>query len=294
MDLKELIAFKTIIEEGTFSKAAEKLHYAQSTITNQVQRLEKELGIKLFKREWNAELTEAGRIYANEVDLLIRHWNLVREKAASLQEDEVGNIRIGIIEILTDRILPVAIKEFTSYKPKVNCDFIVGNTDTLSKALLTNHALDFAFSGEPVDMAGLHFDPLCQEEISFIVDAAHPLAKKDRIELTDLFSYTLVTGGSSCLYRLQLEREFSAYSTTPFFHSVSQISAIPTIIRQTAFIGVVLSSTFLPNGTGRIQVGLKNPKIPIGVLRRRNSDFTCQTKQLLLQCFKEEIANVYN
>lgn len=48
MDLKELITFQTILRQGTFSKAAESLHYAQSTITNQIQRLEKELGISLF------------------------------------------------------------------------------------------------------------------------------------------------------------------------------------------------------------------------------------------------------
>jgi LysR family transcriptional regulator, regulator of the ytmI operon len=293
MDLKELKAFRTIIEEGTFSKAAEKLHYAQSTITNQIQRLEKELGIQLFKRGWDAELTEAGKIYAKEVEMLINHWNLVAEKAANLQKEEIGNIYIGITEVLTEKVLPNAIKKFSDYKPKVGCHFIIGNTDTLSKTLIADDSLDFVCSGEPTDMTGLHFDSLYQEEISFIVSSKHLLSQKEHLELMDILSYPFVTGGSSCLYRLQLEREFSAHLATPFFHSVSQISAIPAIIKQTDFIGVVLLSTSLPDGVVKIPVKLENPFLPIGILSRRNVKYISQSRQLFLNCLKEEITNVY-
>jgi len=64
MNLKELITFQTIVREGTFAKAADKLHYAQSTITSQIQRVEKEMGVQLFRRNWEAELTDAGRLFA--------------------------------------------------------------------------------------------------------------------------------------------------------------------------------------------------------------------------------------
>lgn len=289
MDLKELKAFRTIIEEGTFSKAAKKLDYAQSTITNQIQRLEKELGIQLFKRGWDAELTEAGKIYAKEVGALIEHWNLVSEKAADLRKEERGNIVIGVTEILTEKVLPNTIRKFSNHKPKVGCHFIVGSTDTLAKALMADDSLDFVCSGEPTDLKGLHFDSLYQEEISFIVNSNHILLKQKNLELMDILSYTFVTGGSSCLYRLQLEREISTYLTTSFFHSVSQISAIPTIIQQTDFIGVVLSSTALPDGIVRIPVRLKNPYLPIGILSRGNTNYISQYKQLFLNCLKEEL-----
>lgn len=85
MDLKELTTFRTIIEEGTFSKAAAKLNYAQSTVTSQIQRLEKELGFQLFKRGWDAELTSPGKLYAEEIDGLIQHWNFVMDQAKSLK-----------------------------------------------------------------------------------------------------------------------------------------------------------------------------------------------------------------
>jgi len=293
MDLKELKAFHTIIEEGTFSKAAEKLHYAQSTITNQIQRLEKELGIQLFKRGWEAELTEAGKIYAKEVEMLIDHWNRVAEKAANLQKEEIGNIYIGMTEVLTEKILSNAIKKFSTYKPRIGCHFMIGNTDTLSKKLKTDDSLDFVCSGEPTDMAGLHFESLYQEEISFIVRSKHFLTQNKNLELVDMLAYPFVTGGSSCLYKLQLEREFSSHLITPFFHSISQISAIPEVIQQTDFIGVVLLSTPLPDGVVKIPVKLKNPFLPIGILSRRNTKYLSESRQLFLNCIKEEITNTY-
>ena len=55
MDLKELKSFQAILKEGSFSKAAQKLNYAQSTVTTQIQKLEKEIGFSLFYRglKWN-------------------------------------------------------------------------------------------------------------------------------------------------------------------------------------------------------------------------------------------------
>ncbi|MBC2180615.1 LysR family transcriptional regulator [Listeria booriae] len=287
MDLKELITFRTIVEEGTFSKAAEKLHYSQSTVTNQIQRLEKELGIVLFKRGWNSELTESGKIYANEVNMLINHWNLAIEKAADLKEEEIGMLRIGVIESLSDLVLANTMKRFNAHKPHVSCHITVGNTDILSRLLVDEEALDFVISGEPEDLAGLHHEHLYSESIQFIVNQEHELARKLDLGIKDLLSYTLVTGGPNCLYRLQLEREFAKREMTPFFHSISQISAIPAIISETDFVGVVLSSTVIPDGVVRISIPLENQLLSIGVLRRRNRDFLSGVKLLFLDCLKE-------
>lgn len=138
MDLKELTTFQTILQEGNFSKAAAKLNYAQSTITNQVQRLEKELGIKLFKRGWDSELTAAGQIVATEIDKLIQHWNYVAEQAKALQKEEIGTLSIGGLESLTEQVLPNSLKRFRDYKPNVSCHFVIGNTASLSRSLLQN------------------------------------------------------------------------------------------------------------------------------------------------------------
>ena len=99
MELKELIAFKTILEEGTFSKAAETLHYAQSTVTMQIQRLEKEIGFPLFDRTADMRLTDAGILFSQEIDNLLTHWYEVINYSKALEKMKLGRLQSGQLKL---------------------------------------------------------------------------------------------------------------------------------------------------------------------------------------------------
>ncbi|ADO55762.1 LysR family transcriptional regulator [Paenibacillus polymyxa] len=288
MDLKELTTFRTIIEEGTFSKAAAKLNYAQSTVTNQIQRLEKELGFQLFKRGWDAELTASGKIYAEEVDELIQHWNFVMDQARSLKKEEIGTLHIGVIETVATTVLPLILRQFRKHKPNITCHFTVGNTDTLSKALVDG-TLDFAISGEPHSVPSLHFEPLYHEQIAFIVSRSHPFAAKNGLQLEDLYEYPLIVGGKNCLYHLRLEKELSGFPSMPFFYSVSQISSIPSFVNTIPSVGVVLSSMPLQKDLVTIPLQLTDPNIPIGLLQNNQQpQYLTSARRLFMQLVKEQ------
>lgn len=291
MDLKELIAFQTIVQEGTFSRAAEKLNYAQSTITNQIQRLEKELGIQLFKRGWDVELTEAGRRFASEIQSLIAHWNHVADLARDLQQDEVGELRVGGIESAIDGVLPAALRKFGEQKPRMDCHVVAGNTEFLAQALVRDE-LDFAICGEPSDPAAFRFEALYREEMIFVADRLHPLHGQDTVNsasFEDLLRYPIVAGGSTCLYALQFAKRLSRYAITPpVQHTVSRISAIPRYVQHTQAVGVVLASTPLIPEVGRIGATVDMPPIPVGLLQlREREDAVTGSQRLLAQLVKE-------
>ncbi|MHA6481684.1 LysR family transcriptional regulator [Paenibacillus sp. strain BS8-2] len=289
MDLKELTAFQTILQEGTFSRAAEKLKYAQSTITNQIQRLEKEIGIQLFKRGWEAELTSAGQLFATEVDKLIRHWNDVTEMARAIEQDEVGSLRMGIIEPLMQSVLPDSVRRFHQSKPRIDCQIQMGNTELLSQALRQNE-LDFAICGEPGDPTAFYFEPLYKESVTFVADRNHPLFIRDQVTFKHILDYSLISGGRTCLYYLELAKHLSRYETTLLIHSVNQISAIPYFVQKTTAVGVVLDSTPLPTETQRINVDWEGALIPIGLLQWKGQDHaSSSSKQLLMQILKEQL-----
>ncbi|WP_341278683.1 LysR family transcriptional regulator [Paenibacillus sp. FSL H8-0537] len=289
MDLKELTTFQTIVQEGNFSKAALKLHYAQSTVTSQVQRLEKELGIQLFNRGWDAELTAAGQLFAAEVDKLIGHWHYVAEQAKALQQEEIGTVSIGALESLAKQVLPASLRRFQELKPRVSCHFVIGNTDTLSRAVLQG-SLDFAICGEPADSAAFRFEPLFEESIAFVATNDHPLASRKGIDFAELLAYPLLIGGATCLYYLRLSKQFSRYDNAPLLHTISQISAIPAFIQQTAAIGVVLASTQLAPNLVALDVQLKDASIPIGLLQLRNEAYASTSKHQLMRFIKEELS----
>ncbi|GGF86410.1 LysR family transcriptional regulator [Paenibacillus albidus] len=288
MDLKELTAFRTIIQEGTFAKAAAKLNYAQSTITNQIQRLEKELGIQLFKRGWEAELTDAGRMFASEVDKLIQHWNYAAEQARALQRDEIGTITIGGLESWAGHVLPGVLHRFREQKPQISCHIVIGNTDSLSRAVLQKQ-LDFAICGEPAELSSFHFEPLYNEKIAFIVPANHPLDKIAGISLEDLLDYPMVAGGQTCLYYLRLTRQLSRFTKAPFLYTVSQISTIPGFVRELDFVGVVLDSTHLPEGVVKIGVDMYDSTIPVGLLQLRKDEYIPASRSLLMDYIRDGV-----
>lgn len=287
MDLKELMAFKTILQEGTFSKAAEKLNYAQSTITNQIQRLEKEWGVQLFKRGWDAELTPAGRILAAEIDGLLEHWAFVSDQAKAIEQEELGTIRIGVIESMLERLVPQAWGRFRKLKPRMTCEFISGNTDTLVDLLKVGQ-LDFALCGEPMDASLFHFEVLDLEQIAFIVDEHHPLAQRRTVAFTEVLEYPCIVGGRTCLYYLQLSKQLSREKMYPSLHTVTPISAIPGFVRNSDCIGIVLDSTSLIQGVRRMHVHFKDKGLPVGVLQLRNHDYLPASRSLLLRLIREE------
>ncbi|KJD44625.1 LysR family transcriptional regulator [Paenibacillus terrae] len=287
MDLKELTTFRTIIEEGTFSKAAAKLNYAQSTVTSQIQRLEKELGFQLFKRGWDAELTAPGKVYAEEVNGLIQHWNYVLDQAKSLKKEEIGTLHIGVIETVAASVLPAVLLQFREHKPNMTCHFTVGNTDTLSNALMDN-TLDFAICGEPHSVPALHFEPVYHEQIAFIVSRDHPFAAKSELHLEDLYEYPLIVGGKNCLYHIRLEKELSRFPSMPFFYTVSQISSIPSFVKTIPSVGVVLSSLPLPDDLVTLPLQLTDPNIPIGLLQsNQHQQYMSSARKLFMQLVKE-------
>lgn len=106
MEIKELKTFKMIVQEGTFSLAAKKLNYAQSTVTTHIKKLENELGFLLFERGWDARLTEEGILFAEEVDNLLMHWNYSISQAQRISNEEKGTLRIGILESVAEKLIP--------------------------------------------------------------------------------------------------------------------------------------------------------------------------------------------
>jgi len=285
LGLKELIAFRAVIEQGTFAKAAEKLHYAQSTVTSQIQRLEKELGFALFERGWEAKLTEAGRLYAAEADGLIRHWEYVRGLAAELGGEERGTLSFGVIEPVADNMLGDLLAAFRNEKPGIECAVTIDSSEHLARALHDGE-LSLALCGQPRSMGDAFFDPLYDEEIVFVVDKKHVLAEKGSLTLEDFYQYPLVTGGEQCLYHLRLEQAFATYATKPFSYTVSRLSSIPNAASAIQGIGAVLTSTALPASMRYMPFALEDPKIPIGLLQNGKSRYRSPGLDTLTQLIR--------
>ncbi|AIK39006.1 LysR family transcriptional regulator [Bacillus pseudomycoides] len=284
MEIKELKTFKMIVQEGTFSLAAKKLNYAQSTVTTHIKKLENELGFLLFERGWDARLTEEGILFAEEVDNLLMHWNYSISQAQRISNEEKGTLRIGILESVAEKLIPPILKYLNDEKPYIHCDFVVGNTALLSQ-MIEQNKIDFAVCANNENISNLNFTPLSKEQIEFIVNNPnHPVLKKESVEISDIIHYPILIGENSCNY-YKAVNSFLVENNVSFqrVYNCSAVHLIPQMVFGNA-IGILPKGTVLKQSNISFKIKGFNPKVPIGLLissKKRN--YLSQTKQQLMK-----------
>ena len=128
MELRNIKSFIKVAEFENFSKAAEVLGYAQSTITLQIQQLEQELGVNLFDRIGKRVLlSEKGRAFLSYANDMVQ---LEAEAIETVSENTTptGTLRIGTIESIASSFLPLLLEEDLKKCPQVHLDIIIGVT----------------------------------------------------------------------------------------------------------------------------------------------------------------------
>ncbi|MEU9097677.1 LysR family transcriptional regulator [Streptomyces sp. NPDC048361] len=185
MELRQLSYFVTVAEELHFGRAAERLHIVQSAVSQQVRRLERELGRDLFDRSpRHVRLTAAGERLLPEA----REVLAAAERARAAVRER-GTLRLGTSNGLgdhLDRVLDV----FAGLAP----DTAVELTSAPARERLAQVAdgrLDAAFVRAPEPAPGLRVVPLWQDPLVVALPAAHPLARHEEIALSDLAALPL-------------------------------------------------------------------------------------------------------
>ena len=110
-----------VAEDMNFSRAAERLHVAQSALSRQIQDLEGEVGVQLFARDKRGiALTAAGTAFLAEARKLIAHSTRAIETARRAARGEVGRLDIGYISALSDGLIPRLLRTFRAQFPEVD------------------------------------------------------------------------------------------------------------------------------------------------------------------------------
>ena len=287
MDLKELSSFKAILQEGSFSKAALKLNYAQSTITMQMQRLEKELGFLLFERGLEIKLTPSGKIFSEEIDSLIDHWNYAIDFSKKLQKEEVGTITIGVNEFAARTAFPKIIAEFREVKPNILCKLIIDGARGLH-GLLEQQAVDFLVASRPTEMDNFLFEKLYRDEVHLVASKKFADSFRDVTQVSGLQRYPIFTGGEKCIYFAKIKNTFSSSSEQPTFYTVNQMSMIVNFLDQFPSVGVVTKSLPLSDNLMELNIEIDDPYVDIGIItRKKDNKYLSQTKMALLDIVRK-------
>ena len=166
LNLKQLETFVTVAEKGSFTKAANALYMAQSTVSNHIQQLEESLGLILFVRDMkrNISLTPDGnRIYQFAKERLLR----CSELEETILENKKSQLIIGASTVPTESILPELIHKFIKTHP--NCRFVVKNGDSDQiQRMLTDGEISIGFVGTSDNRQEIIYEKITEDRFVMI------------------------------------------------------------------------------------------------------------------------------
>ena len=263
MDLKYLNTFRTIVAEGSFSKAAEKLNYTQSTITFQIGQLEKELSTSLFEKIGRRMvLTKAGEQLIPYIDEVISSVDKMRSFNTGLTEYH-GDLRIGVGETLLCYQLPAVLKEFHRQAPNTRLYLRSMNCYDIRNELL-NGTIDLGVFYEDVGGFGSNLTtyPFGSYPLAL---AASPETKKsypDFVTSNQRIGVPFIINEPTCVFRQIFEQYLNEKSI--LLDYTIELWSIPTIKNLVASnVGI----SFLPKFA--VEEELKN-----GALAEIETDIT--------------------
>jgi DNA-binding transcriptional LysR family regulator len=188
MELRHLRYFVTVAEALSFTKAAEKLHTAQPSLSRQIKDLEDELGVRLLNRTKQlVTLTDEGRSFLTDAKRVLALATETVESVRRFQSGEVRALNVGYVSNLFYDLLPRTLTSFHQSFPTVPVNLFDLSCGEQFRAL-EDGKLDLGFVGlhEPVALRGLEFRAIASYKTVTALPKDNPLAGKTTVNLKAL------------------------------------------------------------------------------------------------------------
>lgn len=247
MNLQQLRYVVALAEAKNFTKAAEGQFVVQSALSQQVRRLEEELGVQLFERTTRTvSLTSAGESLLPLLNQVVAGAERIKCDAQALSGTVTGRLTVGMMEIPTESLDVAALMAtFHRRYPEVSVTLRSGGSDVLVKAA-ADRKLDAAIVGCNVSRASdtLIFTPLFSESLVAVLPAEHPLTKQSSLSVTDLADLSFIDFPPGYGLRHETDRGFAGVARRVAFE-VTRVDEIVHFVRK--MLGVAL----LPESVAR-------------------------------------------
>jgi DNA-binding transcriptional LysR family regulator len=186
MELRHLRSFVAVAEELHFGRAAERLHIAQSPLSQQIQRLERQVGVALFDRNRRkVELTEAGQAMLGHAREALTQADLGANAARGAAAGQAGTLRIGFLASAALELLATIVPPWRAVAPAASLEFVEGSSGE-HIAGVRERRLDVAFVRPTQPGDDLVVEEMWREPVVAVVPAGSPLARRKSLRLKDL------------------------------------------------------------------------------------------------------------
>jgi len=188
MELRHLRYVIAVAETLNFRQAADRLHISQPPLSQQIQLLENELGVRLFDRtKHNVQLTAAGEMFVQEARVVLAQAEHAQNVGERIRQGEAGQLLIGVAGPADADYFVEIMRAFAKRHPDVRV--LIRNMSTAQQVqAIEEKRLHVGFVTPPVDSPDLVLETVLHEPIVIALPRAHRLATRPRVRLADLAS----------------------------------------------------------------------------------------------------------
>ena len=239
MELRQLKYFAKAAETLNFSDAAKALNIAQSSLSQQIKQLEDELGVQLFLRNSHSiRLTEAGELMLPHALRTIHDAEACTDRIHDLRQLLTGTLNVGVTHSFSP-ILTETVVSFMKLYPRIKLNVIYKPMGELME-LLAKRELDFVLAFKPNQtMPDVESHILFQNSLSAVVNAGHPLARKEKVTLTELEHYDLALPSKGLQARNAFDSGITPYNNFHIRLELNEVNILLRLIRQTNLVTVL-------------------------------------------------------
>jgi DNA-binding transcriptional LysR family regulator len=192
MEVRQLRYFVAVAEELHFRRAAERLHMSQPPLSNQLRRLEDELGCPLMIRSRRrVELTPAGGAFLTDARRVLAELDEAAQTARRIHAGRAGRLRVSFVGSALLSLVPSVVRRYRAARPDVELQLRERSTEEQLRELRAG-SIDVALVPLPVDAPDLRTEVVLRERAVAALPAAHPLARMRRVPLRRLAAEPLV------------------------------------------------------------------------------------------------------
>jgi LysR family hydrogen peroxide-inducible transcriptional activator len=165
MEFRQLQYALMVARERHFSRAALKLRIAQPSLSQQIAKLEKELGLPLFDRtKSQIELTHAGQRFIEKAEHIVDMMEQLKIEMEDVSQLKTGRLVVGSLPMTGSHVMPVLLPAFRARYPQIEVVLVEDTTANLEK-LATSGETDLSLLSLPLESEQLDFEPLLEESI---------------------------------------------------------------------------------------------------------------------------------
>lgn len=192
MELHQLQYFVAIAETGGFSRAAQRCNVAQPSLSQQIIKLERELGQKLFDRLGRTvALTEAGQVLLPRAQLILAEVKGIERRLSQEIDDGHGHLAVGFIPTIAPFLLPNVIKRFAQSYPQAELSVYEDFTEVLVNNLVEGK-LDVGIMSLPINNKLIVTEEICTEFLLIASSQHHDLIKRASLKTKELEEFPFI------------------------------------------------------------------------------------------------------